>query len=167
MRTPAKWWRSVKRRKPEIYAYRTDCHRNPMRREWGYVGETWRPGARQIEHTVGGGHYKATAKPWSDLHPTKYVLVKLPWWLAWKWVMRPIETLFILLLQPRYNHDKNLLNRRRIPLSVQASQRRTRDEYGLGRRAAVQVVQLTGTALRVAGVLCLLAALGFTVSDHL
>src|SRR3954468_11610584 len=36
MRTPAQWLRRMKRRKPGVYAYRTDRNLRPGR-EWGYV----------------------------------------------------------------------------------------------------------------------------------
>ena len=46
----------------------------------------------------------------------------------WKWLLRSTETLLILLLQPAYNHSKNLWNLRRIPLRTAKRQRAARNK---------------------------------------
>ena len=118
-----------------VYAYRT---RKPMAilglpflgRHWAYVGETLNLELRHIQHTVGGGRYGTTAQPWADLDPRRVLRIPLP---PWKWLLRSVETLLILLLWPVYNHSKNLWNPRRIPLQVAKAMRAVRD----GRRRGV------------------------------
>ena len=123
MQTPAKWWRKCKRRKPGIYLARTLQHLHPTRRENGYVGRSNNVPLRIKQHF--GLSRNQQPKPWTDLDPVWRVL-RLPWWLGWKWVLAPLELAAILLLLPRYNHQMNLANPRRVPLSVQAQQRAVR-----------------------------------------
>jgi hypothetical protein len=163
-----------KRRKPGVYAWRTDRHRNRARREWGYVGESVNIGMRDRCHlgtcahqpkvqrigagtiTTGRGCH---AKSWTDLRPVRHTIIRLPWWLGFKWVLRPLETLVILALAPRYNWQKNAWNPRRVPPSTQAAQRAARDGYGSVYHAKAQAARALGIALRAAGVLLILAGL--------
>jgi hypothetical protein len=94
-------------------------------RHTAYVGEGW-VDLRRKEHLAGGGRYRRPAKPWSDLRPSIHV-IRLPYW---KWLLRSVETLLILLLWPVYNVSKNRWNPRRIPPGVAEFQRRMRDRIG-------------------------------------
>jgi hypothetical protein len=154
-----KKWR---RRKGGVYLVRMDHHRNRARRVNGYVGETVSFHFRKRQH-LGSSHFpvaggkrtavatKTASQPWSDLNPVWHHLA-LPWWLCWKWVLRPLETLVIWCTWPIYNDAKNRWNPRRISKGLAAVQRRERDnlaansmwyqtEIGLahGARIAVQV----------------------------
>lgn len=157
MGTVQRW----KGRKGGVYAWRTRSHERPRHREWGYVGETNSFARRERDHRgmtaypqPNGTIIRSSEKPWMDLDPKVYRIIRLPWWACWKWVLRPLETLTILALAPRYNHKKNLWNPRRVPLSVQRAQRDARN-YGIvfgrapGGRRWVQVL----------GVACILAAI--------
>lgn len=171
MKVIKKW----KRRKPGVYAWRTDRHLNRSRREWGYVGESVNIGMRDrchlgtcghrpaVQQIAGGGTLTSgrgcVAKPWTDLRPVRYTIVRLPWWLGFKWVLRPLETLVILLLAPRYNWQKNAWNPRRVPPSTQNAQRGQRDGAGPAYHAKVQAARALGIVLRVLGVLLILAGL--------
>jgi hypothetical protein len=142
-----KWIKKCKRRRGGVYLVRTRKHRLGWRPRWwpfqgrrenGYVGETVSHHLRQKDHR-GTGRNGQKAQPWSDLDPIWHCL-NLPWWLCWKWILRPLETLAILFFAPRYNDAKNHWNPRRIPLSLAKRQRWARDEYntltaGLRRRA--------------------------------
>lgn len=171
MKAIKKW----KRRKPGVYAWRTERHANRARREWGYVGESVNIGMRDRCHLgtcshrpkvyqlpvqgsliYGGG---CTAKPWTDLRPVRHTIIRLPWWLGFKWVLRPLETLVILALAPRYNWQKNAWNPRRVPPSTQAAQRAQRNGARPAYHAKVQAARALGIALRLAGVLLILAGL--------
>jgi hypothetical protein len=79
---------------------------------FAYVGETFSFHHRHLQHTRGGGTYGATPKPWSDLDPYVWLRIPLP---PWKWLLRSVETLAILLTWPVYNVQKNRWNPRRIP----------------------------------------------------
>lgn len=94
-------------------------------RHTAYVGEGW-VDLRKREHLLGGGRYRTGPKPWCDLHPSHYV-IRLPYW---KWLLRSVETLLILLLWPVYNVSKNRWNPRRIPPEVAKAQRMMRNSYG-------------------------------------
>jgi hypothetical protein len=163
-----------KRRKPGVYAWRTDRHRNRARREWGYVGESVNIAMRDRCHLGTCGHKPKVqhvgaativsgrgcyAKPWTDLRPVRHTIIRLPWWLGFKWVLRPLETLVILALAPRYNWQKNAWNPRRVPPSTQAAQRAERNGAGPAYRAKAQAARALGIALRAAGALFLLAGL--------
>lgn len=114
----------AKRRRAGIYLVRMRRHLSRVRRENGYVGRSNNVPIRIKQHM--GQDRRHQPKSWTDLDPVWHVLW-LPWWLSWKWVQAPLEALAIWLLAPRYNHALNLANPRRVPLSVQARQRRERD----------------------------------------
>lgn len=141
------WLAKVKRRKGGVYLFRMDHHRNPKRRVTGYVGETVSFRLREGQHLgLGQNAYRnvymmaavqvqvirnqRAAQPWSDLNPRMYRIISLPWWLCWKWVLRPLETLVILATWPVYNDKKNRWNPRRIPIYLAKVQRSRRD-HGL------------------------------------
>jgi hypothetical protein len=134
-----RWLRKCKRRKGGIYLWRTRKHAKPWRRENGYVGETRNFTRRQLEH-MGQGGYGAPAKDWSDLDPICYKLVSLPWWLCWKWVLRPLETLAILVTWPRYNVQKNRWNPRHTPLVKARAERAARDTGGFTIRTKIRML---------------------------
>lgn len=143
VRTPAfkRWLRKVKRRKGGVYLWRVDHHQNRARRVNGYVGETVSFVLRSKQH-LGISMNQVTltrniGQPWSDLHPVMYRVISLPWWLCWKWVLRPLETLVMLVTWPVYNHAKNGWNPRRIPLHAAKVQRARRDQ-GLGLRPVIE-----------------------------
>jgi len=137
----ARWYRKVRRRRGGVYLWRVDHHRNRVRRVNGYVGETVSFYFRSRQH-MGVSHYsemgkgrlvtpiKVPSQPWSDLNPVMYKVIPLPWWLCWKWVLRPLETLVILCTWPVYNDAKNRWNPRRIDKRVARAQRAARDQYG-------------------------------------
>lgn len=133
----ARWYRKVKRRKGGIYLWRVDHHLNRARRVNGYVGETVSFYFRSRQH-LGMSNYagdgkrqvapvKVPSQPWSDLNPKMYKVIKLPWWLCWKWVLRPLETVVIMLTWPVYNDAKNRWNPRRITKSQAKLDRLRRD----------------------------------------
>jgi hypothetical protein len=153
------WGRKVRRRKGGVYLWRTRKHASPMRRENGYVGESVSFASRSADH-MGLGRYGHKAKDWADLDPRMYRVIPLPWWLCWKWVLRPLETLVILLTWPRYNVAKNKWNPRRIPPYLAKSQRAARDVGGVAYRAQVFtargiriLTQIMGVALILAGII--------------
>lgn len=139
----------ARRRKAGIYLARTRKHRS-RRRENGYVGRSNNVPIRIKQHLGQDSRHKP--KPWSDLDPRWHVLW-LPWWLSWKWVQVPLEYAAIKLLLPRYNHQHNLTNPRRIPLHLQAIQRENRD-MGLAPREydARTLLTALGAILVVVGV---------------
>lgn len=127
-----RWLKKCKRRRGGIYLVRTRKHHTRPRwlrwlglRENGYVGETVSHYHRELDHR-GRGRYGAKEKDWADLDPVWHTLT-LPWWLCWKWVLRPLETLAILVLWPRYNVAKNGWNPRRISPHRAQAQRLERD----------------------------------------
>lgn len=150
MRTPRRWYRVVRARKPGIYAYRTWKHRRPTVAEWGYVGLSNRLDLRDAQHQT---------KPWYDLVRKRRILLRLPWWLGWRWVLAPIETLFILALLPRYNWQKNPRPGRVRP-AAQRAQRQQREGYGGPYEARVARARFGLWVLRVAGAACLVAGIG-------
>jgi hypothetical protein len=93
-----------------------------------YVGESNVIALRIAQHFVGGGKYSTSPKPWADREPYVWLRIPLP---PWKWLMRSVETLVILLLWPVYNDRKNRWNPRRISLRDQAWQRSCRDAGGV------------------------------------
>lgn len=161
-----KWYRKCKRRKGGVYAKRMRKHANPFRREWGYVGESNSFKRRERDHEgrtayqrADGVIQRSTEKPWMDLDVKTYRIIPLPWWLCWKWVLRPLETLVIFLLWPRYNDRKNRWNPRRVPIGLQFQQRAARDAGQMHSRARVfmwrmtrRLLQISGAALIVLGV---------------
>jgi hypothetical protein len=157
MRTPAQWLRRMKRRKPGVYAYRTDRHLAPGR-EWGYVGKARDLDVRDRCHNGRCHHRSGCApKPWLDLRPRRYA-VELPWWLGFDFITLGLETLVILALRPRYNWQKNP-RKDKVGPRTQATQRRLRDDLG---QAAVmpdgrgvtqeQALRVLGTAFLLAGI---------------
>ena len=172
-----KWVRKVKRRKGGVYLWRVRHHRNPMRRVNGYVGETVSFHFRSKQH-LGTSHYATTggrrtavavkvpAQPWSDLDPVLKKVISLPWWLCWKWVLRPLETLVMLCTWPVYNDAKNHWNPRRVPKGVARAERAARDA---GYTWAGQVRVTAGRAARIAlqlagGALVLVGTYGWVVT---
>lgn len=160
-----RWYRKVRRRKGGVYLWRVRHHRNPARRVNGYVGETVSFFFRARQH-MGTSNYagpkrsvspvKVPAQPWSDLDPVMHKILSLPWWLCWKWVLRPLETLVMMCTWPVYNDAKNHWNPRRITKSVARMQRRQRDNltaHGMVYRAKVTAGRAARLVLQVAGVL--------------
>ncbi len=96
MRSPRRWWRTVRARRPGLYLYRTRRHLRPGS-QWGYAGLSNRLDLRDAQHK---------GKPWYDLVIYRLTF-QLPWWLGWRWVLAPLETLLILAALPRYNWSKN------------------------------------------------------------
>jgi len=128
-----RWYRKVRRRRGGVYLVRVQKHSLRPRwlrwlgtRENGYVGETVSYHLRQRDH-LGQGRHGQAEKDWADLKPVWYRVIPLPWWLCWKWVLRPLETLVMLLTWPRYNTDKNKWNPRRITPSRARAERMARD----------------------------------------
>lgn len=143
-----KWIRKCKRRKPGIYLVRVDHHRNRARRVNGYVGESVNMALRKLQHlgtsrfdpvtgkAKGALMHQIPSQPWSDLRPVWHYF-PLPWWMGWKWILRPVETLAILLLWPRYNIKKNQWN----PLKIDPGQARI-DRAQRNSGTAAQVVRV-------------------------
>ena len=151
MRLLQRW----RRRRPGVYAWRTDRHTDPTAREWGYVGESVNIALRDRCHLGTCRHVTCLAKSWTDLRPRRYTVIALPWWLGWKWVLRPLETLVILALAPRYNVAKNCWNPRRISPNQAIAQRHDRDTWPTTYRARVAAARLGRRALQLAGALCI------------
>jgi hypothetical protein len=125
MRTPAQWLQRMKRRKPGVYAYRTDRNLRPGR-EWGYVGKARDLDVRDRCHNGRCHHATGCApKPWLDLRPKRYS-IELPWWLGFDFITLSLETLVILVLRPRYNWQKNP-RAGKVGPRTQAVQRAERD----------------------------------------
>lgn len=167
----AKWVRKCKRRRGGVYLWRVDHHTNRARRVNGYVGETVSFYLRGRQHmgvsrfdpatgrAVKSGTVKVPAQPWSDLRPVCYKIVKLPWWLCWKWVLRPLETLVILCTWPVYNDAKNRWNPRRITKSM-ARMHRVQREQGSARQVVrVWTAHLFRYVLQGAGVLVIVTGI--------
>jgi hypothetical protein len=163
-RPAKKWYRKVRKRRGGVYLWRVDHHRNRARRVNGYVGETVSFYFRGRQHmgmsnyVVAGGKrqtmaVKTPAQPWSDLNPVCHKVIKLPWWLCWKWVLRPLETLVILCTWPVYNDAKNHWNPRRIPKGMARMQRVQRDQGALSMayRARIGLAHLGRAAAISAG----------------
>lgn len=133
-----RWYGKVRRRRGGVYVWRVDHHHNRARRVTGYVGETVSYYFRARQH-MGTTYYRvdgtrsmaprrAAAQPWSDLNPRMYKVIPLPWWLCWKWVLRPLETLVIFTTWPVYNDAKNRWNPRRIDKRQAQIHRLQRDQ---------------------------------------
>lgn len=176
-----RWIKKCKRRRGGVYLVRVDHHRNRARRVNGYVGETVNFYLRQRQHlgmsrfdpvtgqlVKGSGKgmvminglalAKIPAQPWSDLNPVWHKVIRLPWWLCWKWVLRPLETLVMLLTWPVYNDAKNHWNPRRIPKGVAQMQRRQRDQSSVAAWYAPRVALAHGARIAVQlGGACLIA----------
>lgn len=172
-----RWIKKCKRRKGGVYAYRVDHYRNRARRHWGYVGESvsfyfrgrqhmgvsrFDPVTGQVVKGEGSGLAVARvpAQPWSDLNPVMHKVVRLPWWLCWKWILLPLETLTMLVLWPVYNDAKNHWNPRRVTKDMARLQRAARDRGALAGEIRIGLAHLGRRAIQVAGVLLIVA--GFT-----
>lgn len=152
-----RWIKKCRRRRGGVYLWRVDHHRNRARRVNGYVGETVSYYFRGKDQ-MGQGR-KGQEAPWSDLNPKRYQVIPLPWWLCWKWVLRPLETLVMLVTWPVYNDAKNRWNPRRIGKTLAAMQRRERDNlavHGMTYRARVTLAHGARIAVQVAGALLVL-----------
>lgn len=169
-----RWGRKVRRRRGGVYLVRVDHHLNRARRVNGYVGETVSHHLRQRQHLgvsryatdgrVVQGFTRVPSQPWADLNPVWHKLT-LPWWLCWKWVLRPLETLVIVLTWPVYNDAKNHWNPRRIPKGIAKAQRATRDAGGLNYRSRVAVQHVGRILVRAAGLAVILTGLvGYAVT---
>lgn len=165
--------RKWKRRKGGIYLWRTRKHAHPTRRENGYVGLTNSFRRREADHRGRTAYQRAdgsvvatTEKPWMDLDAKVYRMIRLPWWLCWRWVLAPLETLAILVLMPRYNHSKNLWNPRRISLSRQRAQRAARDAGGLAYRARVRASVWGRRAVQGLGLILIITGVAMTLAHH-
>jgi len=170
-----KWIKKCKRRKGGVYRVKVDHHLNRARRVNGYVGESVSFHFRKRQH-LGSSNYdpaggrrmaapvKIPSQPWSDLNPvwTEY---RFPWWLCWKWVLRPAESVVILLTWPVYNDAKNHWNPRRIPKDVAKAQRAARDAGGYAYQAKVAAFHVGRVAFQVAGAaLVLVGSYGWIVT---
>jgi len=165
-----RWVAKCRRRRGGVYLWRVDHHLNRSRRINGYVGETVSFYFRARQH-MGTSNYafaggkrvttavKVPAQAWSDLNPVCHKVIKLPWWLCWKWVLRPLETLVILCTWPIYNDAKNRWNPRRIPKDIAKAQRATRDGYGAPYAFRTAVAHGKRWMFRAAGVLVILTGL--------
>jgi hypothetical protein len=172
-----RWVAKCRRRKGGVYLWRVDHHRNRARRVTGYVGETVSFYLRSRQHMgqsrfdpatgavvkaqrgqTGVAMVKVPAQPWSDLNPVMHKVIKLPWWLCWKWVLRPLETLVVLCTWPVYNDAKNHWNPRRIPKGVAKAQRASRDEgmASMTYRARIGLAHVARGAVMVAGALLII-----------
>lgn len=157
-RRPVKrWYRKVRRRRGGVYLWRVRHHLKPWRRVNGYVGESVSFYLRGRDH-MGKGRFDQEAQSWSDLDPVMHKIISLPWWLCWKWVMRPLETLVMLCTWPVYNDAKNRWNPRRITKSKARIQRAQRDQGALAYRVRVTTGRAVRIAFQVAGVALTLAA---------
>lgn len=162
MRTPAQWFRRMKRRHPGVYVARTDRHL-ARGREWGYGGKS-RDVYYRTEHCHYGTchHVTCKPKPWLDLNP-KWRTLELPWWFGFDFITLSLETLMLLVLRPRYNWQKNPRKDKAGPRG-QAVQRAERDALralGEGHTetwsapglAAGYVLQVLGVAVVLAGLI--------------
>ena len=152
-----RWWEHTSE---EIYAYRT---RRPSGRgtHWGYVGRTAWPARRHQEHTVGGGKWRATAKPWADLVVERRVMFRKKRRL--EITTHFLEWSMIKLLMPVYNIQMNWKNPRRIPPWVAQRQRLQRSGAASGgplARRGVPLVLQAWMVLSGALVLALVVARG-------
>lgn len=129
-------------RGPGVYVWRT---RKPAAilglpffgRHFAYVGETTSVQHRSRQHVgkpLPGDKFPKIGQPWCDLNPKMVLFISLP---PWKWLLRSVETLVMLVTWPVYNHKKNLWNPRRIPMHVAIRQRHARD--GRARRWSLNV----------------------------
>jgi hypothetical protein len=176
VRSFAKNVRKWKRRKPGVYLVRADHHYNRARRVNAYVGESVNVELRRLQHlgtsrfhpvtgvAKGNTMHKTAAQPWSDLRPVWH-WIRLPWWLGWKWFLRSVETLAILLLWPRYNIKKNAWNPLRIDPGQAKLDRRQRDEGSAVQAFRVWSAHLARYAVQGLGVVAILGGLvGFVMT---
>jgi excinuclease UvrABC nuclease subunit len=152
MRTPAAYLRSLKRRRPGVYAYRTRRHLKSGT-EWGYVGKARNLATRDKCHHGTCHHNGCVIKPWMDLEVRRYT-IRLPWWLGFDWITLSLETLVILALQPRYNWQKNP-RKDKVGPRTQVAQRMVRDLAPARERASFRVdrlVQFAGLVIIAVGI---------------
>lgn len=157
-----RWVKKCKRRRGGVYLWRVRHHYKPWRRVNGYVGETNSFYFRKRQQLEGVTRFspdgKVAAYSWSDLDPIRYTL-PLPWWLCWKWILRPLETVAMWITWPVYNDAKNHWNPRRIPKSAAKAMRLARDQGRNGVRIRAKIVigragrlvQLAGLVMIAAG----------------
>lgn len=159
MRTPAAYLRSLKRRRPGVYAYRTRRHLSPWRTEWGYVGKARNLATRDRCHH-GTCHHTSGCieKPWIDLVVYRWT-IRLPWWLGFDWITLSLETLVILWLRPRYNWQKNPRPDKAGP-RTQKAERLYRDSAPASYRARVERIKFMNAAIRVVGLLIIMTGIG-------
>lgn len=134
MKLIQKW----KRRKPGIYLVRTDKHIGRGRHN-GYVGLSNAWETRRLCHLGECKRHNCEPKPWTDLKPRWHVL-RLPWWLGFRWTLALLEAIAITVLLPVYNDKLNRKNPRRVSIRSQRLQRAARDRYrvaGYGRAAGL------------------------------
>lgn len=161
------WLAKVKRRRAGIYLARTRKHRG-RGRENGYVGRSNNVKLRERCHRGQCSHAGCAAKPWIDLDPVFHWIVKLPWWLSWRWVQSPIEALCIAVLMPRYNVQLNKQNPRRVTPAEQRRQRAKRDRWradGISPIGTTLSMRIARHGFRMAGAGCLLLALFIAVME--
>lgn len=159
MRTPAAWLRSVKRRKPGVYIYRTRRHHAPWRTEWGYAGKSLNLDIRdQCHGGTCGRHQGCIEKPWWDLKVSRFTL-RLPWYLGWDWVILSVETALVAATRPRYNWQKNP-SRHKIPPSMQRMQRQARDAMPTTYRARLYLSRFISFAISTVAVGMVAAGIG-------
>lgn len=152
-------WR---RRQPGIYLVRTRKHAGRTR-ENGYVGLSNHWEMRKRDH-LGQGRYGHAAKPWTDLDPVWHVL-RLPWWLGFRWTLAPLEFVAIKVLMPRYNGTHNRANPRRVSPARQRAQRLQRDAHGHAFIGA-RIIAWRPSFIQVLGVLVILAGAVGTLLTH-
>lgn len=163
MRTPAAYLRSLKRRRPGVYVFRTRRHLDPVRSEWGYAGKARNLATRKSCH-YGTCHHHCEPKAWLDLI-TSYYRIPLPWWLGFDFITLSLETLVILALRPRYNWQKNP-RRDKVGPRGQRQQRLERDLRPPSYRAKVRARRALNIAARVAGVLIIVIGIGGYLWNH-
>jgi hypothetical protein len=157
MRTPAAYLRSLKRRRPGVYAYRTRRHLAPARTEWGYVGKARNLATRDKCHH-GTCHHHCEIKPWVDLEVSRYT-IPLPWWLGFDWITLSLETLVILVLLPRYNWQKNP-RKDKVGPRGQRAQRAERDLQPASYKAKIQAQRLGLIVMRAVGIIVIFVGIG-------
>jgi hypothetical protein len=167
-------WRTETRREDRmgkyrggVYVYRT---RKPgaifglpiIGRHFAYAGESNNFGRRDREHLIGSNMYEFAVKrkPWCDLDPKCYRFPLPPW----KWLLRSVETLLILLTWPVYNDRKNRWNPRRISIPVQHLQRKMRDKASESNNILIGFMRYVVTLRPIHGLMMLIVALAPTVA---
>lgn len=150
--------RAKRRRDAGIYLARVDRHRG-WGRVNGYVGRSNSMALRWQCHEGRCRHKGHHAKPWTiGLNLHWHRLVRLPWWLSWKWVQVPLEAFFIVLLLPLYNVQLNTKNPRRVLPSearIQLARRQARAQISRGSRRF--------SPLTVFGAVLILVGVGMSV----
>ena len=156
MKTPAAYLRSLKRRRPGVYAYRTRRHLGAGT-EWGYVGKSRNLATRDRCHH-GTCHHPCPAKSWIDLEVPRYT-IPLPWWLGFDFITLSLETLVILALLPRYNWQKNP-RKDKVGPRGQLEQRAERDLQPASYLAKVQARRVADLAVRALALIMIVVGIG-------